>query len=143
MLLSRLRRIWDWVKFMWYDSDSDPRSVYYVLRKKLVRMQDEMGYNRYISILINLIDRHDLDYYLLEPFAHIHVTASVSGENKLDFSYSNDDLDKYFEKYHHTPKGLYSGDRFDEAAIIAIRNHEKAHKLLARILYEKLDKWGV
>lgn len=119
--------------------------------------------NRDITICLNLIERLQQDYYKLEIYDYCE--SNMRFEKIEEKQYKGEDLyemkedkiwenfDPYFNKYKHSlrefeVKGVngrirkdYSRDNKSVAIWVGVINHNKAKRLLFKILDERIEGW--
>ena len=157
------RNLWIWLPIIWKDRDWDDHYIFAVLKFKIANTakytetkQRFVGWEkevRYMRICEKLIDRIQNEYYQSEYFDYhdfdINFVPTKNGLNKAVFDVKRDDTDKYVEKYPHALrkakkdprfKNYFKGERNGYLAVGIIR-HEKAKKLLFKILEQRIEHW--
>lgn len=137
--IESVKSLFYWLPVIWKDRNYDYSFIYDVLHHKLkayANAYDKDDRSR-IKLCIDLIQRIKDEYYLLEYLDH----AVFEGE----FLISNiSNLDSYFAKYPLIYKNI---DKEEDLALQGIKismiNHERAKRLLYRILHENMENWWV
>jgi len=157
------RNLWRWFPIIWKDRDWDDHFIFEVLKFKIKNTADLFEKNqrfvgwenevRYMRICEKLIGRIQEEYYQSEHFDYRDVDMKfVPTENNLYevvFDTKRDDIDQYLEKYPHSLRVAKRDPRFVNYFIegrkgylaVGIVRHEKAKKLLFKILERRIENW--
>jgi hypothetical protein len=147
-----------WWKIVWEDRDYDYHFIYSALRFKLEntanyieKHQRSVGWEhdvKWMRICVRLIDKISDDYYIMKHYDEIEKQWGKSDfkftpiEDKLD-----DDGEKYFEmnmEYENakTPEDYKKIDEMSsKGRETGQEQHEKAKRLLFKIMQEKIEYW--
>lgn len=163
-----IKNLWKWLPIIWKQRDWDSSYIFEIIKHKLLLQREEIvGANRHttvwqtnrdITICLNLIERLQESYYENEyqdyheqTFEFIPSGNKYEGEDtfKMESTTIRKDFVPYFAKYINAYKYLRKNGRFgrklrreDDDAIalyIGEYNHEKAKKLLFRILNDRIE----
>lgn len=157
------RNLWKWFPIIWKDRDWDDHFIFESLKFKIKNTADYfekkqrfVGWEnevRYMRICINLIDKIQEEYYRAEytdyfddKFNFIPTGDGETYELKIDNI--RDDGDQYVSKYPHAKRRVFSDPRFEKYRdgkrihiAMGIIRHEKAKKLLFKILEHRIEHW--
>jgi hypothetical protein len=161
--LQGCKNVVKWFPIIWRDRDYDHSYILSVIKFKLEKQAKYLdSKNRFIStpskvkymnICSDLLDRLINDTYGLEYQDYIDTKfysklSDIKGNNnedyyELEIETANDRLDDYFRKYKLVYKKLSKtiDDRHSISVRIGCLNHERARKLLFKILDEKIEGW--
>lgn len=160
--LQGCKNVMKWFPIIWRDRDYDHSYILSVIKFKLEKQAKYLdSKNRFIStpsnvkymnICSDLLDRLINDTYGLEYQDYIDTKfysklSDIKGNNNEDYyelkiETANDRLDDYFRKYKLVYKKLSKiDDRHSISVRIGCLNHERARKLLFKILDEKIEGW--
>ena len=157
------KNLWRWLPIVWKDRDWDDHYIFEVLKFKIKnnskyteKKQRFVGWEkeiRYMKICEILIDRIQTEYYQTEyQDYHDFDISTVPTENGLYevvFDVKRDDTDEFVKKYPHALRrakkdprfnSYFEGDRNGGLAVGIIR-HQKAKKLLFKILEQRIEHW--
>jgi hypothetical protein len=152
-----------WFPIIWKDRDYDHSYIFSVIKFKLEKQAKYLDFKdrfestpnkvKYMNICSRLLERLMNDTYGLEYQNYIDTNfysklSDYKGEDngdyyELEIETSNDRLDDYFRKH----KSVYNkisnktDDRHSIALKIAQTNHNRARKLLFKILEEHIEGW--
>jgi len=151
----------NWYKVIWFDRNWDMTYIYKVLERKIELQRKELvGSNRFVgveivnrdmTICLNLLQRIQNDYYGMEHYDYNEINTRF--EPCLDKpGYSTMESDIIWEKYddylklyplsvRYVLKNNPDIDKQHLCLLVGYRNHEKAEKLLFRLLHEKINSW--
>lgn len=153
-----IKNLISWFPIIWKDRPWDYHYIYTILEEKLKRTSEHInsakifeGYEyvvRDINIAIKLIERLKTDYYSSEYFDYIESEFNfIPVENNpnlktLEVKTIKENLSDFFLKY---PR-IYKKYRMEKnkklvAMKISQENHNRAKKLLFKILEEKIEHW--
>ena len=162
------KNLWKWLPVIWKDRDWDTHFIYELLKKKLEFQSDYIGKrgihteakkdSRNMKICVSLIKKlQDQEYeteyidysetrYWFEPY------KDLPGYSTLEIEELSENYDEYFKKYPRIYKKVLKGEgiyniegREDDKSLIAMNiskiNHNRARKLLFKIMEENIDRW--
>jgi hypothetical protein len=108
---------------------------------------------KYMRICETLIDRIQNEYYQMEYQDYrdleMKTVPTEDGLYKVVFDVKRDDTEQFVKKYSHALrrakkdprfKNYFEGDRNGGLAVSIVR-HEKAKKLLFKILEQRIERW--
>lgn len=154
-----------WFPVIWKDRDWDSHYIWEILKFKLKNQSKHIGYyDRHVSakrdveimmICVKLIDRIQNEYYSMEYMDYYKNEfhwddCPDKPENKILRSEQiSERFDEYFKLYPRVYKEVMSAEktifRTDDNAGIAMnignKNHQKAKKLLFKILENNIENW--
>lgn len=160
--LRKLRKglfnLYAWFWIVWTDRDYDYSFIYKLLRFKLKRTRKTLLRNnrfegvehtvRYIKIAEDLLQKVSEGYYVLEPYDYIEmgfIWNEVEGTDtySLELEIVEDNLDEYFSKYLKLYKkhSRVESDRRKVYLSMSEELHNKARRLLFKIIEEKIEEW--
>lgn len=149
-----------WAPVIWRDRNYDFTYIYVILRRKLELHASSMINNsnhisadnevKWIHTCIRLIDKINNDEYLDELQNYFKVEYSDTSIITKHVLY--DYLDEYFVKYSRVYTSIVNNkmyklnindtsDRQFIAMLISVRNHDRAKRLLYKILEEHIETW--
>lgn len=157
------KNLWRWFPIIWKDRDWDDHFIFEPLKFKLKntakyfeKKQRFVGWEKevkYLRICETLIDRIQNEYYQSEYFDYRDMDMRfVPTENNMYevvFDTKRDNTDQYLRKYPHALrvakkdprfKNYFTGERNGVIAVGIVR-HEKAKKLLFKILEQRIEHW--
>jgi hypothetical protein len=157
------RKLWKWFPIIWKDRDWDDHFIFEVLKFKIKntskyteKKQRFVGWEkevRYMKICETLIDRIQNEYYQIEYFDYhdfdINFVPTKNDLYEAVFDVKRDDTAEFIKKYPHALriakkdprfKSYFEGDRNGYLAVGIVR-HEKAKKLLFKILEQRIEHW--
>jgi hypothetical protein len=157
------RNLWKWFPIIWKDRDWDDHFIFEVLKFKIKntskyteKKQRFVGWEkevRYMKICETLIDRIQTEYYQTEYQDYhdfdISAVPTENGSYQVVFDVKRDDTAEFVKKYPHALRrakkdprfnSYFEGDRNGGLAVGIIR-HQKAKKLLFKILEQRIEHW--
>jgi len=159
-----IKNIFRWMPIVWKDRDWDTHYIWEVFKFKLKNQAKYIGGNdRHMSakrdaelmnLCVRLMDKIQTEYYSSEyanyqksKFNFIPIEGSDHYEMKSELL--NEDFDSYFAKYPRIYKQVMKMDnppfRKNSKNGIAINiahiNHNRARKLLFKILESEIERW--
>jgi hypothetical protein len=164
--LDSLINLFRWFKTMWKDRDWDSYFVYEILKRKLVNMKEHFEYHdndvhtmKYLKLSIKLLERIQGEHYLMEwnQYATINTTV-VKVPNTItstiNMEVSEERFVDYFTKYKYTVNSLWRSklgykaifgikSDLEIAMSLGVHNHNKAKRLLFKILDNNLESWSI
>ena len=162
-----VKNLYFWIPTIWKDRNWDYSYTYTILEKKIFlqreyivlnnRHTDVEVDNRYMTIVLNLIDKIKNDSYEMEYFDYNESTfefiESGSKDEKGNHLYElksdiiSENFDDYLNIYKNSTrivKNKFKDDELDRKRLshkVGLHNHIKAKKLLYKILEEKMSHW--
>jgi len=157
------KNLWRWLPIVWKDRDWDDHYIFEVLKFKIKntseyteKKQRFVGWEkevRYMKICETLIDRIQTEYYQTEYQDYhdfdISAVPTENGSYQVVFDVKRDDTAEFVKKYPHALRmakkdprfnSYFEGDRNGGLAVGIIR-HQKAKKLLFKILEQRIEHW--
>jgi hypothetical protein len=163
-LYQGIKNLIKWAPVIYHDRDWDYSFTFKILKFKLENTKEHFEKHRYfeswsnnikwINICIKLIDRIEGDFYNDEYFSYYKAELlkeynDDNGSYSINFKTTEDRTNEYINMYPHAKRILFSNPKWESfrhnqtgkcLAIGQIR-HEKAKKLLFKILEEKIEHW--
>jgi hypothetical protein len=158
-----VKNLIDWFPIIWKDRHWDDSYIFEVLKHKLLlqrnhlvdqyRHTDIPRVNRDITICLNLIERIQDDYYVMETYdyhkSEITYTPCVDMPDcsEVDVVVRSENFDAYFTLHKSAVKKCLkqnrslSGSKKNLARAVAEYKQAQCHKLLFRILSERMTWW--
>ena len=151
-----------WLPTIWYDRDWDGHFILKILQKKIEFQRKELvnanrhtrieSDNRDMTLALNLLERVKEEYYNLECMDYwdndmIFNEVPDNPELKsIDFEEKWEKYDEFLTKYPSSVRAVVKehGEQDDKkrlCLLVSHYNHNKANKLLFRILGERLAYW--
>jgi hypothetical protein len=155
----RIYNLYRWFPIIWKDQDWDDHYIWEILKFKLKNQSEYIGYyNRHMSakrdaekmmLCVRLIEKIQSEYYSCEYFEYHDLEfKSIASKDHPDLHEmiiveKSEHYDDYFKKYPliykcvpdlKAPKGKI-------AMQIALKNEERASKLLFKILEQNIKRW--
>ena len=163
-----IKSLWYWLPVIWKDRNWDHRFIFDVFAHKLKAQAEYIGKyglhlnnwkdERDMMICVRLIEKVQDEFYSSE-YMDYHKTKTwfEPCEDKEGFSEwksreLEENFDDYFAKYPLIYKRVMNGEgvfsregREDDKKIIAMNiakiNHDRARKLLFKIMEEEIERW--
>jgi hypothetical protein len=163
-----VKSVWYWLPVIWKDRNWDHRFIFDVFAHKLKSQAKYIGKyglhltnwkdERDMMICVRLIERIKDDFYGMEYSDHHkdkHWFESIpdkEGYSEWKSRELEENFDDYFAKYPLIYKRVMNGEgvfsregREDDKKIIAMNiakiNHERARKLLFKIMEQEIERW--
>lgn len=163
-----IKKLWYWFPIIWKDRDWDDHFIFEVLKHKLISQSKYIGSRdihtkaqqdaRRMRVCIRLIGRLQDEYYLMEYMDYSkdrHWFEPCNDESGcLTWESENvwEKYDDYFQKYPRIYKQVMNGKgvfslegRENDKHVIAMNishiNHNRARKLLFKIMEENIEGW--
>ena len=157
--IKRIKNLIRWFPIIWKDQDWDDHFIWEILKFKLKNQAEYIGYrDRHVSakrdaevmmLCVRLIEKVQSEYYMGE-YMDYHESdynwidsESFPGMYELDIVEKSEHFDDYFNKYpliyRCVPDLNASKSRI--AFQIAHINHDRARKLLFKILEQNIERW--
>ena len=150
-----------WLPVIWKDRHWDDHYIFEVLKHKIKLQQKYIINsnrhtrvnidNRDMTIVLNLIERIQDDYYALEcyEYENSNFRFEPAGDEKytMERDVISENYDAYLKKYKTSVRAVMkkdmetTTDKFKLCFWVAQHNQQKAHDLLFRILKERLTWW--
>lgn len=151
-----------WFPTIWNDRDWDGHYILKILQKKIEFQRKELvnanrhtrieSDNRDMTLALNLLERVREEYYQMECMDYwdndiiFNDVPDKHGFKSIDFEEKWEKFDKFLSKYPSSVRGVVKehGEQNDKqrlCLLVSYYNHEKANKLLFRILEERLAYW--
>ena len=151
-----------WFPTIWNDRDWDGHYILKILQKKIEFQRKELVNanrhteverdNRYMTLALNLLERVREEHYSLECMDYWHDTISFEDvpDNKnlksIEIETTAERFDEYLDKYPSSVRAIIKehGEQDDKKRLclmVSYYNHNKANKLLFRVLEERLSQW--
>lgn len=166
MFFRKLKNLWRWFPVIWKDEDWDDYYIFEILKFKLKNQAKYIGDRDFhtrakrdaeiMNLCVHLIDKVQTEYYNTEyldyeesKFNFIPIEGTTS--SKLEIEYTSDNLNDYFNKYPLvynkvvTKHNLVESDDPEVKHRIAMYmsriNHERACKLLFKVMERNIERW--
>jgi hypothetical protein len=165
-----VKNIWYWFPIIWKDRDWDGHYIFEILQHKLVAQANYIGKRdfhtraqqdaRRMRLCVKLIKKIQEDDYQIEymDYHKDRIWFTPVKDNSGNSLYNSEEVwekyDEYFAKYPLVYKKVLKGEGVltlhgrDEADIkrviamnIAHLNHDRARKLLFKIMEENIEGW--
>ena len=162
MFFRKVKNMFRWFPIIWKDEDWDDYYIFEILKFKLKNqakyISDRDFHTRakrdaeVMNLCVRLIDKVQTEYYNTEfqdyeklEFKSIPIEGTDRFELKIN--HISDNLDDYFNKYPLIYKEVVcqhihnNPDKYRIAMYISRMNHNRARKLLFKIIEENIEKW--
>ena len=156
-----IKNIIRWMPTMYHDRDWDQWHIYNVLQKKIEFQRKELinanrhtdinRDNRDMTIVLNLIERVNEDFYGVEYLDYSESKfrfEPIEGDDEyytMEQDVISENYDEYIKKYQSSVRKVLKEkpdlNKKDLCFWVARHNEEKAHDLLHRILKERIRHW--
>ena len=151
-----------WFPTIWNDRDWDGHYILKILQKKIEFQRKELVNanrhtrieldNRDMTLALNLLERVKEEYYQMECMDYWHSDIvfeeipNDSSRKLVDVVDKWEKFDEFLSKYRSSVRAVIKqhGEQEDKkrlCLLVSYYNHEKANKLLFRILEERLAYW--
>jgi len=150
-----------WSPTIFKDKDWDQWHIYNILQKKIEFQRKKIIYenrhtqvyrdNRDMTIVLNLIERVNEDFYGLEYLDYSESKfrfEPIEGDDEyytMEQDVISENYDEYIKKYPSSVRKVLKKksdlDKKDLCFWVANYNKEKAHDLLHRMLKERIRNW--
>lgn len=160
--LTGCRNLIKWAPTIYHDREWDGNYILKILQKKIENQREylvnanrhtriEMD-NRDMTLVLNLIERVREEYYQMECMDYWH-SEMIFGEvpdkpelKSIDILTKSERYDEFLSKYPSSVRAVVKehGEQDDKqrlCLLVSYYNHNKANKLLFRILEERLAYW--
>ena len=157
------RNLWKWLPIIWKDRDWDDHFIFEVLKFKIkntakytekkqrfVGWEDEV---RYMRICEKLMGKIQNEYYQTEYQDYYDFDMSTvpteDGLYEVVFDVKRDDTAEFVKKYPHALRRAKKDPRYENffkdkktgGLAVGMIRHEKARKLLFKILEQRIERW--
>jgi hypothetical protein len=156
MFAEGVYNIFRWMPTIYRDKDWDN---FYIIKLLQVKIEHQREYlvkhnrhestnedNFWMTVVLNLIERENEEYYVMEKYEYVEMHDDIS---KIEYKseHLQDYINKYSGVYHRVIKSIDISDKrltIDKdyiASEIGRQRQEKCRRLLFRILHEKSQRW--
>jgi len=160
--LEGVKNIIRWIPTLYHDRDWDGYYILKILQKKIEFQRKELVNanrhmdidrdNRDMTLALNLLERVRQEHYSLECMDYWHDTISFEDvpDNKnlksIEVETKTERFDEYLNKYPSSVRATIKehglqDDKKRLCLMVSYYNHNKANKLLFRVLEERLNQW--
>ena len=160
--LEGVKNIIRWIPTLYHDRDWDGVYILKILQKKIEFQRKELVNanrhteverdNRYMTLALNLLERVREEHYSLECMDYWHEKMEFNDVpdkpnlKSIDFVPISERFDEYLNKYPSSVRAIIKqhGEQDDKkrlCLLVSYYNHNKANKILFRVLEEKLAQW--
>jgi hypothetical protein len=166
-IIEGVKNIWYWLPVIWKDRNWDSSFIFTIIKHKLEAQANCIGTReihtrakRDAEVMITctrLIDKVTDEYYGMEYMdyykdKHWFTSTEIDGYSKLNSKTLYENFDVYFAKYPLIYKrvmndeGVFNREgREDDKHIIAMNiahiNHDRARKLLFKLMEQNIERW--
>jgi hypothetical protein len=161
------KNLWYWLPVIWKDRNWDHRYIFEILKHKLEAQSKYIGKNgvhltnwkdeRDMMICVRLIDKVSEEFYQMEYMDYektkhwFEDVPDKPGYSTWESRQLEENFDEYFAKYPLIYKRVLNGegwlkiedenDKHHIASNIARINHDRARKLLFKIMEQEIERW--
>ena len=164
-----IKNIWYWLPIIWKDRNWDSHYIFEIMVHKLKAQSEYIGSrdihtrakrdSEVMMTCVRLMEKVQNDFYSSE-YSDYHKTkhwfepADEEGYSTLESRILREDFDSYIKKYPLIEKRVMNGegifsldgkDRLEVKQKLAMNigniNHERARKLLFKIMEQNIEKW--
>ena len=159
--LTGCKNVIRWSPTIFKDRDWDHWHIYNILQKKIEFQRQEIIYanrhtdinrdNRDMTIVLNLIERVNEDFYSVEYLDYSESKfrfEPIEGDDEyytMEQDVISENYNEYIKKYQSSVRKVLKEkpdlNKKDLCFWVARHNEEKAHDLLHRILKERIRHW--
>jgi len=160
--LEGIKNIIRWIPTIYHDRDWDGDYILKILQKKIEYQRKELVNanrhmdidrdNRYMTLALNLLERVRQEHYSLECMGYwdndmtFNDVDDKPGYKLIDFEEKWEKYDEYLNKYPSSVRAVIKkhGEQDDKkrlCLLVSYYNHNKANKILFRVLEERLAQW--
>jgi hypothetical protein len=160
--LTGVKNIFRWMPTIYHDRDWDGNYILKILQKKIEFQRKELVSanrhmdierdNRFMTLALNLLERVREEHYSLECMDYWYEKMEFNDVpdkpnlKSIEFVPISERFDEYLNKYPSSVRGVIKehGEQDDKKRLclmFSYYNHNKANKLLFRILEERLAQW--
>jgi hypothetical protein len=155
-----------WLPIIWKDRHWDHGYIFTILQHKLKAQSKEIGGkdrhtraqydSKKMNLCVNLIQKLQDDFYEMEYMNYakdrhwFEPCNDGTGNSTWESENIWEEYDQYFRKYPNIHRRVLNGEGFSSikgddkhfvAMSIAHMNHDRAHKLLFKILERDIQRW--
>ena len=151
-----------WFPIIWKDEDWDSHFIFEILKFKLKNQAKFIGSRdihtrakreaEIMMLCVSLMDKVQNDYYSTEHLNYeenkiYFIPIGGTDTSEIKIKHISDNLDDYFSKYPLVYKEVVSQhihknpDKHIIAIYMSRMNHDRARKLLFKIIEENIEKW--
>ena len=161
LFLTGCKNVIRWSPTIFKDRDWDHWHIYNILQKKIEFQRQEIIYanrhtdinrdNRDMTIVLNLIERVNEDFYGVEYLDYSESKfrfEPIEGDDEyytMEQDVISENYDEYIKKYPSSVRKVLKEkpdlNKKDLCFWVARNNEEKAHDLLHKILKERIRHW--
>lgn len=158
----KIKNLIRWFPIIWKDEDWDDHYIFEILKFKLRNQAKYIGNIDFhttakrdaeiMMLCTRLIDRIQNEYYNIEhldyqetEFKFIPIEGEDSSEMKVE--HISDNLEDYFNKYPRIYKEVVcqhvhnNPDKHQIAMYMSRMNHDRARKLLFKLMERNIERW--
>ena len=162
MFFRKVKNLLRWFPIIWKDEDWDDHYIFEILKFKLKNQAKYIGDKdrhtlakrdaEIMMLCVSLIDKVQEEYYNTEHldyeesnFNFIPIEGTTN--SKLEIEYISDNLNDYFNKYPLVYKEVVSQhihknpDKHIIAMYMSRINHDRARKLLFKVMERNIERW--
>jgi hypothetical protein len=161
-----IKSLIDWLPVIWKDRHWDDTYVFEILKHKIELQREYLvksnrhtrieADNRDMTNVLNLIERVQQEYYAIEymdyvdsKFDFVSTGDQYKGEDTytMEETIVSENYDAFLKKYPNSVRAVMKKDMrtaTDKGLLclyVAHYNQEKAHKLLFKLLSERINYW--
>jgi hypothetical protein len=162
MFFRKLKNLWRWFPIIWKDEDWDSHYIFDILKFKLKNQAKYIGdKDRHtqakrdaerMMLCVSLIDKVQTEHYNTEHFdyekTNINFVPIPGSDNyEMKSEHISDNLNDYFNKYPLIYKEVVcqhihnNPDKHRIAMYMSQMNHDRARKLLFKVMEENIERW--
>ena len=161
LFMTGCKNVIRWSPTIFKDRDWDHWHIYNILQKKIEFQRQEIIYanrhtdinrdNRDMTIVLNLIERVNEDFYSVEYLDYSESKfrfEPIDGDDEyytMEQDVISENYDEYIKKYPSSVRKVLKEkpdlNKKDLCFWVARHNEEKAHDLLHKILKERIRHW--
>lgn len=160
--LTGCKNLIKWTPVIWKDRDWDGNFILKILQKKIEFQREYLvnsnrhiridSDNRDMTIVLNLLERVMDDYYQMECTDYwdsefkFNDVPDKPNVKSLEINVKSERYDEFLSKYPSSVRAVIKEEGEQEnkktlCLLVSYYNHNKANKLLFRILQERLGYW--
>jgi hypothetical protein len=166
MFFRKVKNMIRWFPIIWKDEDWDDHFIFEILKFKLKNQAKYIGDRGFhtrakrdaeiMMLCVRLIDKIQTEYYNMESsdyeeskFNFIPIEGTTN--SRLEIEHISDNLDDYFNKYPLVYKEVVTKYNLVEsdgpkikhriAMYMSRINHDRARKLLFKLIEENIERW--
>jgi hypothetical protein len=158
----KVKNMFRWFPIIWKDEDWDSHYIFEILKFKLKNQSKYIGDRDFhtrakrdaeiMMLCVSLLDKVQTEYYNTEyldyeesKFNFIPIEGTDTSEIKIN--HISDNLNDYFNKYPLIYKEVVSQhihsnpDKHRIAMYMSRMNHDRARKLLFKLMERNIERW--